>query len=380
MGRIVLNPHRRSGYLTATPSREPLAFHRRLPGYAPAPLRRLTELAARLGVGEVLLADESDRFGLPAFKILGASWAVICALRERLGSDLEPWATLEELRAKLERARPLTFVAATDGNHGRAVARMAKLLGFGARIYLPAHSVRARVAAIESEGAEAVLVEGSYDDAVKLAGEQGGPGTLLVQDTSLPGEEELPLRVIEGYSTMFWEMEDELRRSKSRAPDLVLVQIGVGALAAAAIAHFRSPAAGPHTRIIGVEPTRAACALAAIEAGEIVTLPGPQDSIMAGLNCGTVAAFAWPALRDGLDAIVAVEDERCREAMRILAAEEIVAGESGAAGLAGLLELALGPDAALARARLDLGPAARVLVLSTEGATDPDAWRRIAGR
>jgi diaminopropionate ammonia-lyase len=198
----------------------------------------------------------------------------------------------------------------------------------------------------------------------------------------VPGHEEIPAWVIEGYATILWEIEDELARTSAAGPDLVLVQIGVGALAGAVIAHYRQRGLARDkrpVRIVGVEPESAACALEALAVDHVVSLDGPHTSIMAGLNCGTLASIVWPAVRAGLDAAVALDDERAEEAMRAFDEHGVVSGESGAAGLAGLLELLKGPDSARARTALGLDSRTRVLVISTEGITDPLAYRRIVG-
>jgi diaminopropionate ammonia-lyase len=274
----------------------------------------------------------------------------------------------------------LTLAAATDGNHGRAVARMARLLGFDAHIFVPAGTVMPRIEAIESEGATVTVVDGGYDDAIARSAQEAGERCLVISDTSWPGYEQVPRWVIDGYSTIAWEVDDELARRGEPQPDVVAVQMGVGALAGALTRHYRRPGLDHRPRLLGVEPTKAACVLASMEAGRIVTIPGPQDSIMAGLNCGTPSLIAWPTVSGGIDVFVAVPDERAREAMRTLAQAGVVSGESGAAGLAGLLEVVGSPDAGPARELLGLGPSSRVLVYSTEGATDPDAYLEIVGR
>ncbi|HZA20982.1 MAG TPA: diaminopropionate ammonia-lyase [Actinomycetota bacterium] len=368
MARFYLNDQVRP--LDAPPSRAPLAFHRKLPGYAPTPLLDATELAAEIGVGRLWIKDESSRLGLPSFKILGASWGVYRAI-ERYAGGLAAWSSLEELTPQLERLRPLSLAAATDGNHGRAVARMARLLGFGARIFVPEGTSPARIAAIESEGASCDVVEGTYDDAVTRSAKEASEDCLVISDTSWPGYEDVPRWVIEGYATIFWEIEDAIEG----AADLVTIQLGVGAMGAAAVRHFRRPGAPP-TRMLGVEPDRAACVLASMEAGEVITIPGPHDSIMAGLNCGTPSIVAWPWVSSGYDAFVAIDDERAREGMRAFDRAGVVAGETGAAGFGGL---AAALDDREARERLGLGPGASVLLLCTEGATDPAAYERIVG-
>jgi diaminopropionate ammonia-lyase len=349
-----------------TPSRKPLEFHRRLPGYRSTPLVDAPALAERLGVARVWVKDESERIGLPSFKALGASWACYQAVLGRLGGVPE-WSTLDDLKGTLAPLRPMSFATATDGNHGAAVARMARWYGFGARIFVPAGTTAPRIAAIEREGAEVIVVDGTYDDAVARSAEEAGERCLVVSDTSWPGYEEIPRRVFEGYSTIFWEIEDVL----AEPPDAVFIPMGVGALAAATVRHYRRPAAAKRTRLIGVEPASAACVLASLRAGRITEVPGPHESIMAGLNCGKPSYVAWPYLSAGLDGAVAIDDDRARDAMRRLAALGVVSGESGAAGLAGAVALT---DAGSA-----LDPSSSVLVLSTEGATDEESYRRIVG-
>jgi len=403
---VVLNPAARAAAATEPP-RAPLELHRRLPGYAVTPLRDAPTLARANGVGRVWVKDESSRLGLPAFKMLGASWAAYRALAERLGRDPEPWATVEELRRRFAPLRPLTLATATDGNHGRAVARMAALLGLDADVYVPRGTAAARIAAIEHEGARVTVVDGDYDHAVAAAAGTAGDRCLAIQDVGWPGYEQVPSWVVDGYATIFWEVDDQLAARGEEGPDVVVVPVGVGGLAAAAVRHWRHrgrlihrgtpsgpdppghPSGVPRTpgdrpvrrppRLLGVEPLAAACVLRSLRAGRIVTVPGPHDSIMAGLNCGTPSLVAWPFLRAGLDAVVAVADERARQAMRDLAAAGIVAGETGAASLAGLAEATGGREAGRLRRALGLGAEARVLLLCTEGATDPEAYRRIVG-
>lgn len=358
---------------------EPREVHRRLPGYAVTPLRESPGLAARLGIGRLLVKDESSRLGLPAFKFLGVSWACYQALQQRLGCPIRPWQTFDQLVEQLAVLRPLALAAATDGNHGRAVARMAALLGFEARIFVPVGTATARIDAITSEGASCTVVEGGYDDAVVRSAQEASERCLVISDTSWPGYADVPRWVIEGYSTIFCEVDDQLAAGGLPAPDLVVVQIGVGALAAAMVGHYRS-ALGGGPRLLGVEPLGAACVLESVAAGAPIVLPGPQDSIMAGLNCGTPSPVAWPRVSGGIDVFCAVSDDLARRAMRNLADAGVVAGETGAAGLAGLTALCTEPAGEAARAALQLGADSCVLVLCTEGATDPAAYRDIVGK
>jgi diaminopropionate ammonia-lyase len=360
-------------------SMTPRDFHRRLPGYRRTPLLSVPVLAEQLGLDELLVKCESERFGLPSFKMLGASWASYRALSAHLGAEPGPWNDIDELAKILASAGPLTLVAATDGNHGRAVARMARLVGLGARIFVPSGTAPARIEAIRAEGAELIEVDGDYDDAVARSAQEAGPRCLVVSDTSWPGYTEVPEWVIEGYSTMFQEIDEALSEGGIAAPDTVVVPVGVGALAAAAVTHFRS--GGPTGRpsvdltMIGVEPSDAACVAASIRQGSPVSVPGPHRSIMAGLNCGTPSVVAWPKVSAGLDAMVVIGDDWARGAVRDLAVAGVCAGETGAAALGGLRAIrSAGMSDALGA---PLGT--RALVLVTESVTDPVEWRRTLG-
>ena len=376
----VLVRRRAAGDVQAEPpSDAPSRFHASMAGYAPTPLREAPGTARRLGVAEVLVKDESARLGLPSFKVLGASWAVYRALVERLGVDPDELPTFEHLERAVGTLRPLTLSAATDGNHGRAVARMAALLGLEAAIYVPAGTAQARIDAIAGEGAAVSVVDGGYDDAVRRSAQDAGERCLVISDTSWEGYQQVPGWVIDGYATVFLEIERSLAQRGGPPPDVVVVPIGVGALAAAAVRHFWS-APGTRPRIVGVEPTSAACVLESMIEGRIVTLGHPQESMMAGLNCATPSLVAWPLVSRGIDIYVAVAEERVPEAMRLLARDGIVAGETGAGGLAGMLRAVAEEAGTEVRRALDFGPDTRVLLLCTEGATDPDAyWRLNAG-
>ena len=322
----------------------PLEFHRSLPGYRPSPLVEAPELAAELAVGRVLVKDESNRFGLPAFKILGASWAVERALAD--GAD-----------------GVTALVAATDGNHGRAVARLAAQRGLAARVFVPAGVHPAAVAAIAGEGATVTTVDGSYDAAVAAAvADAERTGGLLVQDTAWPGYEHIPAWIVEGYTTMFLEVDEQLGDA---GLDLLVVPVGVGSLAQAAVAHYRRPGVPRPPALLSVEPDGAACVLRSLQQGELVSVP-TSPTIMAGLCCDTPSAAAWPSLRHGLDAAVAVTDADAAAAAGDLAAAGVPSGPCGAATLAAA-RLALGDQ----QLREHLGATARstVVLLSTESST-----------
>src|SRR5215831_3346317 len=218
------------------------AFHRSLPGYAPTPLVPVPAIAAELGVGRVLVKDESSRLGLPAFKILGASWAC---------------------RQVLERRPGATLVTATDGNHGRAVARMAAHFGVAATVFVPGVMLPQTAARIAAEGAKVVWVDGDYDEAVRWAAAFAAdqPGRALVQDTAWAGYEQVPAWIVQGYQSLLDEIDTQL----GGAPDLVAVPVGVGSLAEAVVRHYRRPGAA-HPGVLSVEPDTAACVLASLKA------------------------------------------------------------------------------------------------------------------
>lgn len=377
--KVFANPRATVHLDGAFPSQDAFDFHRKLPGYKQSPLIDASAIAATLGVGKVSVKDESSRFGLPAFKFLGASWAVYKALLKRIGGSIPPWNTFADLRDRFAPLQPLTLVAATDGNHGRAVARMAKLLGCDTRILVPADMAQARVDALKGEGAAVTMVPGSYDDAVAQAAALASERALVISDTAWDGYTEVPRWIMQGYTTILRELDEQLARQDDTRVDLVAVQMGVGGLATAVAWHYRRPDLIHKPRIVGVEPVAADCVLASARAGHIVNVPGPHRSIMAGLCCGTPSLVAWPIISQGIDLFVAVDDEWARAAMRELAKVAVVSGETGAAGLAGLLALLTGPDKEENRQLLGVTPYSHVVIISTEGATDPDAYKQIVG-
>ena len=369
---ILWNPGRGAPPPSTSDDLRPLDLHRRLPGYEVTPLVDAPTLAADLGIGRLWVKDEAWRLGLPAFKMLGASWASYRSLVRLLGHEPE-WSTTDELAAALAPLGPLTLATATDGNHGRAVARMATLLGLGARILVPEGTATARIDAIAAEGADVSVVDGTYDDAVRAAAALAADDVLIVSDTSWPGYTDVPGWVIDGYTTILDEVDQQRVAAGAGPVDAVVVQMGVGALAAAVVGHCRD-AEGRGPLVAVVEPLTAACGLRSAEAGGLVDVPGPHRSIMAGLNCGRASEVAWPTIAAGTDVFVAVDDAAAERAMVDLAGLGLEAGESGAAGLAGLRALCEDGSVDV------LGPDASVLVLSTEGPTDPGAWARIVGR
>lgn len=333
--RSVVNPACRPTAVAA-PSAAARAFHRALPGYAPTPVHDLGEAAFELGLAGVAVKDESDRLGLPAFKILGASWAVERALAE------EPGAT--------------ALVAASAGNHGRAVAREAARRGLACRVFLPARSAPARRAAIAAEGAAVEIVDGDYEAAVAAAGAAARAGEgLEIADVGAAGT---AAWVVDGYATLFAEAVEQW------PADVWLVPVGVGSLAAAAARH----AASSGVVVVGVEPERAGCLSASLAAGRPERVPTP-GTVMAGMDCAEVSAAAWPDLRAGIAGTVLVDDGECAVAMQELADEGLALGECGAAPLAALRALVRDPACRELREAIGLGPRSRVLLLATEGRT-----------
>jgi diaminopropionate ammonia-lyase len=345
-----INPHRSRAFAASAASPAP-GFHRGMPGYAPSELRDAPELADAMGVGRVLLKVETERFGLPAFKILGASWA---AERLLTGRELEG----------------VTLVTATDGNHGRGVARVASMRGLRAHVLVPAGTAQSRIDGIAGEGAQVEVVEGSYDDAVAKAAGMADDTHVVLSDTSWPGYEDVPRWVVEGYETIFSEADEQMGGA---SPDVALIPIGVGSLGVAAANHWP----GERPLLVGLEPETAACALESIRAGEPVTVPGPHDSIMAGLNAGTVSKLAWPVLRDRFDAFVAIDDSRAEEGMRRLAAIGIEAGDVSGGTVGAALALCADDDS---RETLQIEATSTLFLLLTEGVTNPESWAKAVGR
>jgi diaminopropionate ammonia-lyase len=336
-------------------SAEGTEFHRSLDDYSPTALVGLPTLAAELGVGQVLVKDESERLGLPAFKALGASWALYRALHDRVPTG--------------PAGEPVTVFAATDGNHGRAVARFARRLGHRARVVLPDGLHPAAAQAIRDEGAEVVIAGGTYDHAVataaRLADEENG---LLVQDTSWDGYTDIPGWIVEGYATLFTEIDEELAARGIPGPDLVVVPVGVGSLLQSALAHYRGPRqdTSGRTAVLAAEALAAACLAPSLLAGRPVTVE-TRATVMAGLNCGTPSTLAWPYIRHGLDAVAAVSDTDDIRAVHDLAALGIAAGPCGAASLAAARLALTGADGEERRGHLGIGAGSTVVLISTEG-------------
>ena len=360
--RYEISRFRKQGVLPHPSREEVRAFHRGLAGYGPTPLRRLRELARSLGLKDVLVKDEGHRFGLKAFKSLGASWA------------------LERIRRT---GAPLSTVAsATEGNHGRGVAWAARQLGLPSVIFMTTKASPRRVDAIRREGAEVVLLDGTYEDALRMCAERSAAnGWQVVADVGYDGYMEIPLWITEGYSTILEEVNEQ-STAMGVVPDVVIAQAGVGGFAAAVMEHFA--AEKPRPRLAIVEPVEADPHFESAKSadGRPTSSTGRQNTVMGGLNCSDVSLTAWPVIRDRADLYFTITDDLAFDAMRRYATPlgddpRVIAGESGASGLAGLLALSRVEALRGAKDALGLGADSTVLVFVTEGDTDPESWTRI---
>ena len=350
----------------------PSAFHRTMPTYAVTPVIELTDLAATSGVARLAVKNEQQRLGLPSFKGLGSSWALHERVRDAKGLPAGTLIPFSDLRGLVAGLGPPTLCTASDGNHGRAVASLAEALGCRSVVFLPADSAVSRVDAIAGHGAAIELMDGSYDESVDAARATArAQGYWYCPDTVGPDATEddrtFAGNVMAGYGTLFEEFFDQL----SRAPDFLFVQAGVGGLSGAGVSAVRKRSTA--TKIVIVEPQGSDAIARSLTAGSPTAVPD-VPTVMACLRCQSVSAVAWPVLSAGADAVIVVNDEEAARAVRALARAGIVAGASGAAGLAGALVACA--DAGHRR-RLGIGAGSSVAVVNTEGATDPASYDAI---
>ncbi len=360
-------------------------FHRQIPGYRVSPLKGLSNLAAMVSLGGIWVKDESQRLSLNSFKVLGGSFAIYRYLLARLGAEGE--VSYSELVSERTRRRlgDIVFAAATDGNHGRGVAGASGKLGFKSVIYVHRATARVRIEAIRSYGAEVKVVEGTYDDAVRqITRDAAENGWQVISDTSWEGYRDIPSWVMQGYTTMFAEAQEELAAQGLVKPTHIFVQAGVGALAASVTAFYRGLFGAAAPAVAVVEPDRAACLYESARAGDGKphSFPGNLDTIMAGLACGDPSPLAWEILRDCADVFIACPDYIAALGMRVygvpLADDPfIVSGESGAVTLGALLAVMKSPELKELKEALRLDSDSQVLLLNTEGNTDPDHFRRV---
>lgn len=350
------------------------AFHKTFPQYAPTPLRSLPAAAERLGLGAVYVKDESFRFGLNAFKVLGGSYAIGNILADRYGLALRYDAIMAH------RPEQLTFITATDGNHGRGVAWAAREFGHKSVVYMPKGSVPVRLENIRRAGADASITDLSYDDAVRKAkADAERNGWLIVQDTAWPGYEAVPNLIMQGYLTMGLETWEQLLQM----PTHIFLQAGVGSMAAAIAALF-SQLPGESPRIVIVEPNEADCFFRTARAndGKLHCVSGAMKTIMAGLACGEPCPPAWEILKSTARYYLAGPDYAAETGMRLLGQPlgndpRIISGESGASAFGFAVELMTDPSLGDLRQELGLNSDSRVLFFSTEGDTDPENYRKI---
>lgn len=358
-------------------------FHEGVPLYSLTPLVHLRNLAEYLGVKDIQVKDESFRFNLRAFKALGASYALPWALAERLHLHVDPMSFEAFMNADLkERLSEITCITATDGNHGRAVAWVAKQLGCKSVVYMPRGSSPARFRNIKEFGAMVSIIDGNYDDAVRLAEKHAREKDwLLIQDTARPGYQQVPLRVMQGYMTMFneaLEQMDEIR------PTHVFVQCGVGSFSGSCQAYLAQRFGEQRPLLTVVEPSVAACYYQSMIRGngKPHVIKGPLDTIMAGLACGEPNPLGWEILRDYADMFISCPDEVAMTGMRILGNplpgdEKVLSGESGAVTLGLLYHLLRNRKYLPAGEALELNETSSILLFSTEGDTDPEMYRSI---
>ncbi len=351
------------------------------PGYGPTPLRDLAGLATSLGLGSVAYKDEALRFDLKSFKALGGAYAVLRLLQREVVAATGVTPSSRDLVAGRHReiTERATVTCATDGNHGRSVAWGARLFHCRAVIFVGAGVSAGRRAAIARYGAEVLRVPGSYDDAVRhAAAEAERNGWTVVSDTSYAGYTEIPRDVMHGYGVMADEAFEQMPERSTH----IFIQAGVGGVAAAVAARSWQRWGAERPRLVAVEPMKADALLRSIAEEQPVVVTGDLDTVMAGLSCGEVSLIAWDILRLAVSDVIAIPDAAAIDAVRLLAESRtgdppLVAGETGVAGLAGLIAAA--SDRATARA-LGLDAASRVLLFGTEGATDPEIWAGIVGR
>ena len=347
-------------------------------GYAPTPLVALPALAKELGIGRIDYKDEGPRFGLGSFKALGGAYAAIRVLQRELSRQLGHAIELADIRSgKLADAcAEITLVSATDGNHGRSLAWGCQRFGAPCRIYIHAEVSEGRAQAMRDLGAEVVRIAGDYDASVALAREEAeANGWFVVSDTSWPGYTAPPRDVMAGYGVMTREICDAL----AEAPTHVFLQGGVGGLAASVAAALRQHWGASTPRVVIVEPEWAACLFESARAGVATTVHITDETIMAGLSCGEPSEMAWEILAEEASDFLTIPDAIVAPTVRLLARPmgddpAIEAGESAVAGLAAVI--AARQDAALS-ATLKLGPESRVLLIGSEGVTDPEIFAGI---
>jgi diaminopropionate ammonia-lyase len=358
-------------------------FHRSFPKYEPTPIRELENLASKLGVKSIMIKDESYRFGLKAFKVLGGSYAIGSYIAEKMNMDIDELSyekmTSEEVRRELGN---ITFISATDGNHGRGVAWTVNELKQSSVIYMPKGSSKERLENIRAAGAKAEITDLNYDDAVRLANEHANEnGWVLIQDTSWKGYEDIPTHIMQGYTTMAYEAYQQLEGQK---PTHVFLQAGVGSFAAAVTGFFASVYGEEQPVITIVEPNQAACIFKTMKEndGKIHPVTSEMNTIMAGLACGEPVTIGIEILRNYCDNFVSCPDYAAAQGMRVLSSpiksdSRIISGESGAAGFGLFYEIMTNKDLKEWKDKLKIKEDSVLLFFSTEGDTDQESFNKI---
>ncbi|MEM7871706.1 diaminopropionate ammonia-lyase [Morganella morganii] len=357
-----------------------LKFHEKITGYHPTPLYDMNDLAALFGVRNILVKDESQRFDLNAFKILGGSYAIAHLLCEKYNMDINDFS-FEKLKSTL--TEKMTFATTTDGNHGRGVAWAARALGQKAVVYMPKGSAQERVNHITGLGAECIVTEMNYDDTVRLTMENAKKhGWIVVQDTACEGYTKIPTWIMQGYTTLAAEAVAQMKEMKIQRPTHVLLQAGVGAMAGGVLGYLVDEFGAKDLHSIIVEPDLADCLYRSSLKGEIVNVGGDMATIMAGLACGEPNPIGWDLMRNCATQFISCEDAVAALGMRVLGNpygkdSRVISGESGAVGLGVLAAVNYHPERAELMERLGLNSDSVILVINTEGDTDTKHYREV---
>lgn len=359
-------------------------FHESFDVYSKTPLARLKNLSNKLGVSEILVKDESYRFGLNAFKVLGGSYAIGNFLAQKLDVSMKD-VTFNMLTKKetKEKLGDITFVTATDGNHGRGVAWAAQQLNQNAVVYMPKGSSEIRLKNIQATGAEASITDMNYDDAVRLSLDMANKYSWeIIQDTAWEGYKDIPLWIMQGYATLMLEAVEQMEEMKIEKPTHVFIQAGVGSLAGAVQGFIAAYYGEDRPITVVVEPNKADCIYRSGKNKKITNVTGDMNTIMAGLACGEPNPIGWEILNDYSDAYISCPEYIAANGMRVLGNplngdDRVVSGESGAVTTGIVYSILKDEDLKDLKEQLKLDENSRVLVVSTEGDTDPDYYREI---
>lgn len=371
-------------FLSIEKGKEIIKFHESFDMYEKTPLRDLSNLAKELGVEKVFVKDESYRFNLNAFKVLGGSYAIGKIIAEKAGIKEEDMS-FESLKNAKEKVGELTFVTATDGNHGRGIAWAANTLGYKSVVYMPKGSSPERLANIKAENSDASITDLNYDDAVRLAAKMAEEkGWIMVQDTAWEGYEEIPTWIIQGYMTLGYETYLQLEEAKEEKPTHIFIQAGVGSLATAVCGFFTNAYQDDLPKIVVVEPNEVDCLYQTAKAndGELHFVTGNLETIMAGLACGEPCTIAWDVLKDHAHSFITCPDYAAADGMRVLAAplkddKIVVSGESGAAPLGCMVNVINDEKLKDIKDALEINEKSRLLFVNSEGDTDKENYTNV---